>query len=146
MREGYSSANPKQIMGEGGGGDTLLLFFRSATCLESRASPKKAGGTPTLFFPDLKIFASIFQTHSSGTHRTSQTSMTSKQKKKSATPERAHMKKGSSFQLIIIQSPNRGGGGGGHLILCPPPSKSWGGGGHVPLSLPPPRICAHGEG
>ena len=58
---------------------------RAVRCqpIKSRKSQKTwwAGGTPTLFFSDLKIFASILQTHSRGTLRTSQTSDKQQQQK-----------------------------------------------------------------
>ena len=60
------------------------------------------GGTPTLF-SDFKIFGSIFQTQSRGTHRTSPTSLTSKKKRRNSQIQRG------------------GGGFEPHIPFPPPP-------------------------
>ena len=63
-----------------------------AYCFNAAVTPV----APDTFFPDLNIFLSIFQTHSTGTHCTSQTSLTSKKKKKGLQRRRA-CKKGPHF-------------------------------------------------
>ena len=90
------------------------------------------------FFPDLHFFAQ-FSRHTVGVpivHHKPLWQATTK------SPQRrgAHMKKGSSFQLIIIQPQNRGGGG--DINIMSPTFKIVGGGGRrVPLSPPPPRFA-----